>query len=233
MSRVLVVSPHPDDESIGCGGTLRLHSLAGDDVRVVFLTSGENGGWWVESPQELIDRRQAEAARAAEILGVGQIEFWREPDAMLRASGALVARLASVLGSWKPDLLYAPHTHEDSPDHRAAARAVLRALRALSPERRPVARFFEVWTPVSRVDAIVDISDVLDAKIAAIRAHESQCEIMRFDEAAVALARYRGEMHCWPGGDYAEAFLVDADTRDGRHGDHGGRRSQWASVARE
>lgn len=93
MSRVLVLSPHPDDESTGCGGTLHLHTLAGDEVRVMFLLSGENGGWWVKSPQELTDRRQAEATRAAERLGVQQIELWREPDGMLRAGHAKIAAI--------------------------------------------------------------------------------------------------------------------------------------------
>jgi len=44
MNRVLVLSPHPDDESIGCGGTLNKHVESGDDIFVLFLTSGEKGG---------------------------------------------------------------------------------------------------------------------------------------------------------------------------------------------
>jgi LmbE family N-acetylglucosaminyl deacetylase len=65
---------------------------------------------------------------------------------------------------------------------------------------------FEVWTPLQRIDRVVDISLHMETKLAAIRAHASQCAVMRFDEAFEALARYRGEMHSWPGGDYAEIF---------------------------
>lgn len=199
-------------------------------MRVLFLTSGENGGWWLESPQELIDCREAEAARAAEILGIRQIEFWREPDSLLRANAALVGRLASVVRSWSPDLVYAPHIHEDSPDHRAAARAVHRAMATVPVARRPACRFFEVWTPIRRIDKIVDISAVIDAKIAAIRAHKSQCEIMKFDEAALALARYRGEMHCWPGGDYAEAFVVHTGSLSHPGGNEGSAADERATA---
>ena len=46
MRRVLVISPHPDDDVIGCGGTLRRHVLDGDEVRVIYLTSGERGRSW-------------------------------------------------------------------------------------------------------------------------------------------------------------------------------------------
>jgi LmbE family N-acetylglucosaminyl deacetylase len=65
---------------------------------------------------------------------------------------------------------------------------------------------YEVWTPLQKMDDIIDISPYVSDKVAAIRAHKSQCDIMRFDEAALALNRFRGEMHSWPGGDYAEVF---------------------------
>ena len=65
---------------------------------------------------------------------------------------------------------------------------------------------FEVWTPMQRMDEVVDISPFIHVKLAAIRAHQSQCEVMRFDEAFLGLGRYRGAMHSWPGGDYAEIF---------------------------
>ncbi len=209
MRRVLLVSPHPDDESIGCGGTLRRHVLAGDEVRLIFLTSGEWGGW-AESPEELARRREQEAATAAEILGISHVEFWREPDGMLQATDTLVGRLADAMTDWDPTIVYAPHAQEDSPDHQAAARAVRRARRRLDG-RGASCFFFEIWTPIRRFDQIVDISEVLNTKLDAIRAHRSQCELMRFDDAALGLARYRGEMHSWPGGDYAEVFSVEGE----------------------
>lgn len=63
---------------------------------------------------------------------------------------------------------------------------------------------FEVWTPLQRVDRIAAISAHIETKLAAIRAHRSQCEIVRFDEAVRRLARYQGEMHSWSGGDYTQ-----------------------------
>ena len=65
---------------------------------------------------------------------------------------------------------------------------------------------FEVWTPLQRMDQIVDITPYIETKIAAIRAHKSQCDVLGFDDAFLGLARYRGEMFSWPEGDYAEIF---------------------------
>jgi LmbE family N-acetylglucosaminyl deacetylase len=67
---------------------------------------------------------------------------------------------------------------------------------------------FEVWTPLQDMDHIVDVSRYMKVKMAAIRAYRSQCAVMRFDEALAGLNRYRGEMHSWPGGEYAEVFTI-------------------------
>jgi N-acetylglucosamine malate deacetylase 1 len=207
MSRVLVLSPHPDDESIGCGGTLRKHVVEGDEVRVVFLTSGEAGGPKHLDRRETARVREAEARRAAEVLGIAEVEFWREPDGGLSPSDAVVARLRDLIASWLPETLYVTHSREMHADHRAAARVVRRALGGY-PERlpRPAAWGFEVWTPIQRLHRIVDISPHVEAKLAAIRAYVSQGDLVAFDDAALALNRYRGELHSWPGGDFAEVF---------------------------
>jgi LmbE family N-acetylglucosaminyl deacetylase len=201
MSRVLVVCAHPDDESVGCGGALRLHARAGDRVEAVFLTSGEGGGHGEAAHAET---REREARRAAAVLGIEELHFWREPDGRLRARGELVRQLAALIDSTKCSLLYAPQPADDHPDHRAAARLVRASLGASAV--RPAVRFFEIWSPLGDMDEIVDISAAIDDKRRAIRAYRSQCAVMRLDDAFVGLARYRGEMHSWPGGAYAEAF---------------------------
>jgi len=206
MIRVLVLSPHPDDESIGCGGTLRKHISQGDAVRLIFLTSGEQGGHGC-SPAETVLIREREAAKAARILHLSHVEFWREPDGAVRASRRLAAKLRNAVREWKPKLIYVPHDGEMHPDHRASARLVRRALLDLAASVRPIVRMFEVWTPMQQIDEVVDISEYMEVKLAAVRVYKSQCAVMRFDEAVLGLDRYRGEMHSgWPAARYAEIF---------------------------
>jgi LmbE family N-acetylglucosaminyl deacetylase len=208
MSRVLVISPHPDDESIGCGGSLRKHVVEGDEVQVIFLTSGEAGGHDGKPPEATALIREQEAREAADILGVGGIEFWRQRDGAVRATRSLVERLRQTIEDWNPGVLYAPHARESHPDHRAGAYLVRRAVRSVLPSKRPTVLMFEVWTPMPRMDQVVDISPYIHTKLAAIRAHKSQCAIMRYDDAAQGLSRYRGEMHSgWPAAQYAEIFV--------------------------
>lgn len=207
MGRILVVSPHPDDESIGCGGTLRKHVVDGDSVQVIFLTSGEQGGHG-RSPEETRRVREQEARDAAEILGLAQVEFWGVPNGSLTNSRGLSDRLVKTITELQPGIIYVTHDHEMHPEHRAAARLVRRAVAALSTRiDKPEVLMFEVWTPLQRMDLIVDITPFIDIKMAAIRAHTSQCEVMAFDDAFLGLARYRGEMFSWPEGDYAEIFI--------------------------
>jgi N-acetylglucosamine malate deacetylase 1 len=201
VSRVLVVGAHPDDEAVGCGGALRRHVLEGDRVTAVFLTSGEAGGHGDALHGET---RELEAGQAADILGIEELQFWHEPDGRLRARRVLVQRLARLIRAARPAIVYAPHRDDDHPDHRAAARIVRQA--ATASGRRLEIRSYEIWSPLADMDVVVDISDVIDDKLRAIRAYRSQCAVMRLDEAFEGLARYRGEMHSWPGGPHAEVF---------------------------
>jgi N-acetylglucosamine malate deacetylase 1 len=204
MTDIVVISPHPDDEAIGCGGTIRKHVLTGDAVHTIFLTSGEAGGHG-RLAEDTLQLREREARHAADILGLATIEFWREPDGHLRAHSLVVERLRRTLDHLRPSLLYVTHEKEMHPDHRAAMRIVRRAVSTLNGSV-PEVWMYEVWTPLQTMDRVEDISQVIQDKVKAVRAYRTQCDAMRFDEAVLGLNRYRGEMHSWPGGDYAEIF---------------------------
>ena len=214
MARVLVISPHPDDEAIGCGGTLCAHSAAGDEIHVIFLTSGERGSRAM-GPAETAEIREKEAAAAAAVLGIAGIEFWRQPDGALRSSGMLARKVAEAICGRKPDYLYATHGAERHSDHRAAMRLTIRGLN-LAQQPWPVVRLFEVWTPLQRWGFVQDISPHLEAKLRAIRCYASQSANLRFDDAAAALSRYRGIMH--DAGEYAEVFLALREPAESHRG---------------
>jgi len=206
MQTILVISPHPDDESIGCGGTICKHIKEGDRVEVIFLTSGEKGGHG-RPEDETIHIREQEAIIAGEILQLTSVDFWRQPDGAFQANENCIDRLATKIKISKPSVIYVPHHLEQHPDHKAAAALVAQAINKLADNvQKPTVWMYEVWTPIQQIDHIVDISEHIQIKQKAIQAYHSQCSVLKFDEAILGLNRYRGEMHCWPGGDYAEVF---------------------------
>ncbi len=195
--KVLVIAPHPDDEALGCGGAIRLHANAGDEVYALYLTSGELGSPG-EDQTATAQRREDEARRAAGELGISGLRFWRLPDTRVSADEPCQNRLRLLLEDLCPDLIYAPHGGESHPDHRAAA-----DLTASVADARTV-RTYEVWTPLAQFMAVVDITAVAGIKRSAIRCHQSQLW-SGFDEAMLSLNHYRGLMH-GPGMLYAEVF---------------------------
>jgi len=209
-TKVLVVAPHPDDESIGCGGTLCLHARRGDRIAVVYLTSGELG--LKHLPRDQAWRtREREANKAAQVLGITRRFYLRLPDWFVGDHAALASKkLGPLLRRLSPDLIYLPHTAEWHPDHQAAwpiVRASLRAARIVGPALRA----YEVWTPLREFDQVEDISTVMARKLRALRAHRSQLKEFDYVRAVTGLNQFRGELaaRCR----YAEVFQsIDLET---------------------
>lgn len=191
--RVLVLAPHPDDESIGPGGTLIRHVQQGDAVAVVFLTSGERGLERLPAPQAW-QVREGEAAAACQVLGVSPPVFLRLPDWTLgddlpRASAAL----QPILRQFQPELVYLPHPLEWHPDHRAVLPLLHAAFQSLGLAQ-PILRGYEVWTPMPEYHHAEDISAVMETKLAALRLHVSQVEGWDYVRAVQGLNTFRGVM---------------------------------------
>ena len=169
--KVLVLAPHPDDETIGCGGAIVFHRRRGDPVVVVFATDGERGdpkGRYRGRGLAAVRRREARAA--AKVLGVSRLEFWHFPDLGLARENELGPRLALLLKRERPDLVYRPALSDPHPDHRALDRAFRKASAAV-PGVRDLA--YEIYGG-SKPGWFLDITPFFPEKIRALRASRSQ-----------------------------------------------------------
>jgi len=187
--RVLVLSPHIDDEVIGAGGSLRKHVQAGNEVRVVYFAdcSGE---------------RIEEGRKAADIIGFRCLEFFEYGPKTLSEHPEIVDRLSAIIADYRPEIVYVPSLFDRHNDHLA----VNNYLSVLFSRHRFdfTVYAYEVWTALVP-NLIIDISDTIDAKKNAISQYGSQLSTNNWLDAAVSLNRYRGVTS--GAGEYAEAFI--------------------------
>jgi N-acetylglucosamine malate deacetylase 1 len=190
---VLVLAPHPDDETIGCGGALCQHAAAGDRIAAVFITSGELGLKHL-AREKAWRIRESEARAAARHLGIARLDFLRLPDwgvgEHLKDGAALVRR---VLSKEQPKMIYAPHPHDGHPDHQSVLPLLRMALRGLRLRALAV-RAYEVWTPLREFDHVEDISRMMSRKLSALRAHRSQLGEFDYVRAVRGLNQFRGAL---------------------------------------
>jgi len=175
---VLAIAAHRDDVELTCGGTLLRAAAFGRRTAILDLTAGETG------TRGSATIRAEEAARAAAILGVAARENLGLPDAALTDSPDVRAQVAVAIRRFQPRIVIAPSHAGRHPDHRITATlardasfvAGLAKVEPMVPRHRP----FKVIHCISyREDAVkptfvVDITDVFEQKLAAIRCYASQ-----------------------------------------------------------
>jgi LmbE family N-acetylglucosaminyl deacetylase len=192
LGRTLVLAPHPDDESLGCGGTIALLRKAGIPVYVAFVTDGTLSH--PNSPTypapRLRDLREAEALAALRILNVPEanVVFLRIPDRHVPAPGQVgfkeAVQLVFEVMKWaQPQAVLVPYERDPHPDHRATYQ-LLRAIAANVPAPPRVLEYlvwlYELGQPddfaslTERQVLRVDIERVMPQKKQAIAAHQSQ-----------------------------------------------------------
>lgn len=193
--RVVVLAPHPDDETLGCGGTLRLLIEAGKKVKIIFLTSGDKGdpdqkaspvtGRSGQNGETHVTdyarMREREAERALRVLGVAEYVFLRFPDRGIHEHyHDALRRIIETVEEFGPDTIYAPSMVELNPDHRTAANLSMEIQRksagnSAEGDSRALVRliFYEVTTPL-RPNILVDITSVYRRKKRALKTYRSQ-----------------------------------------------------------
>ncbi len=202
VKKVLVLAPHPDDDVVGCGGTLLGLKERGYYGETIFLTSGKKSGT-VES-NEISSTRRNEALKGSEKLGIKKSHFLDYYDSQLKQDKKAVSFVLSRLNDIKPDMVFTPFFTDNHPDHRETARIFAAA--ATKYHHNFTCCCYELWSTLFP-NYIVDISSVIEKKVDAIKSHQSQIAETNLVDLAKGLNRYRAIASGQPF-QYAEAFYV-------------------------
>lgn len=200
-------APHPDDETLGCGGTLALLRQNGCEVKVVFVTDGAGAGGL---PEGAVAIRRKEAEAALSVLGIEDMVFLDEPDGSFRNSPRFELTVFELFQQFQPNWLFLPSVLDYHRDHVAIGQTILSCWQRWGGKSR--AFFYEIWSPLPAT-WIVDISAMAETKRKAISRYELPLAHGDYLTANMGLASYRGLYI--PGQHrpkYAEAF-VEASKR--------------------
>ena len=223
MKQILVIAAHPDDEVLGCGGTIANHICNGNEVHVLILAEG------MTSRDDTRDRKGREkditklkdmANEAHKILGTSSTKLLDFPDNRMDSVDLLdvIKVIENEINEINPEIIYTHHSNDLNADHRITHQAVFTACR---PEPGAIVKqlySFEVPSSSEWQDRLkgsqfmpntfVNISNTLELKLAALKAYESEMKPWphsRSIQAIEYLARWRGAS---AGFEAAEAFSL-------------------------
>lgn len=220
-TRVLVIAAHPDDEVLGCGGTIA--RLAADGVRVGIRILGE--GWTARDARRTRHRRarqlqalRRDAAAAARLMGVSDLAFDALPDNRFDTVDDLdiIKRVERWVHAFKPDVIYTHHPGDLNVDHRATFRAVLTATRPLPGCSVRELYAFEIASSTEwsfqrlgrpfQPNVFLDISQTIEAKIRAMERYRNEVRTSPHPRSAEVLRANAQRWGSVVGAKYAEAF---------------------------
>lgn len=188
--RVLILAPHPDDETIGCGGTIALYALQDTDVRLIVISDAKKLSSDLTNSNDLMAIRRAETIQASKVLGIQEVLFWDFPDAELDLfTTEIWTKVDAFTREFLPDIVFAPSPIDHHKDHIAVAGV---ALRFIEERCNTSIAFYEVYQPI-RFNLLIDISRTMiqKEKALAVYRHSLQHNPDLYCEAVKGLARFR------------------------------------------
>jgi N-acetylglucosamine malate deacetylase 1 len=217
MKTVLIIAAHPDDEVLGCGGTIARHIFQGDKVHLVFMSDGVKSR--SQFSEENLKRRMDASKLAMSLLGISSSQYLGFQDNKMDNTTLLdiIQKLEPIIDNLKPSVVYTHHHGDLNIDHQLTHSAVMTAC-------RPVPNFsvreiygFEVLSSTEWSNSLqsffkptyyVDITEHISTKISAAKAYEEEMRDpphSRSIKHIEVLAQHRGYSI---GVDMAEAFEI-------------------------
>lgn len=218
--QVLVVAPHPDDDIIGCGGSIVKHLKRQNEVFVIYVTNGD--AECSEFPKkEFREKRKEETSEAASRLGLKQENlYFMDKDPWELEEKEVRFGLMALVRKIRPDVCYIPHSLDGHVDHRIVSRAALDALSMApgkwfrkcgsvreEPFSLSLILAYEVWSPLEEPNYFEDISMFLKLKKEALGEHRTQA-VVKYEFASMGMSAFRGSMREGERNVYVEAFHV-------------------------
>lgn len=216
--KVLVISTHPDDETLGCAGTILKHKKNKDSVYWIIATSPHTPTW----SEEIISKKFQEIEAVSKAFNMDNVDKLGFPAALMDTLPIteVINSLDSKISEINPDVVYLVHHGDVHTDHQVVFNATLAVLKPFKMVKFGVKRILAFET-LSSTDAahltpssaflpniFVDISDFIDGKLEIMGIYESEFQsdpLPRGKSAISALARFRGATI---GTEYAEAFML-------------------------
>lgn len=199
--KILIIAPHPDDEILGCGGTMAKAIAQNIAVHVLYLSSGDS----------IEKTREQEANAVCNYLGVKSLRFLRLKGESFSVSQENIDKLVDVFKEINPNLVYINHDQDSDFEHRIAYQLTVESFWRFNnqvSENQKIKGLvlYEVHKPMQNYSIVEDISDFMSTKMAAMELYKSQTKDFRIDQAIEGLNKYRGTMHeaC----NYAEVFQL-------------------------
>jgi LmbE family N-acetylglucosaminyl deacetylase len=216
--RVLAIAPHPDDETLGCGGTLLKHKQKGDTISWLVVTRGHEPQW----SKEILAKKEEEIAAVSQAFAFENVYRANLPTVKLESVPfeETIAKLREAITDAKPEVVYLNHFGDVHSDHRVVFEATMSVVKPFYTGRHGVKRVLS-YEIVGSTDAapshparafvpnvFSDITKHIDRKLEIMSLYRTEVQdypLPRANESLRALARFRGASI---GVEYAEAFML-------------------------
>jgi LmbE family N-acetylglucosaminyl deacetylase len=186
-SDALIIAPHPDDESLGCGGSIVKHINSGSRVKVIFLTDGGSGDFKGRFGDRYVGLRKSSASKAMNTLGVEDYEFWGYRDRDIASVvEEITDRLNQTIKGFSPDLIYVPSPFEVHPDHKTTSMIGQRIFNETGVD----VIFYEVIVALYP-NILVDITAEMEKKREAIKSYQTELHYNDYLSKIEGLNRFR------------------------------------------
>ncbi len=214
MKKTLVIAPHPDDETLGCGGTLFRHKLEGDDLYWLIVTCISNNSGW---SKDEVNRRNEEIDKVSKKFAFKDVFNLSIPTTKIDTIplSELISKITNIYKKVEPEIIYMPFVDDVHTDHRIIAEVVQSTFKWF---RNPFINKILMYETPSETDfnfisqrkfhanVFIDISNHIKDKIEAMKIYESEMgefPFPRSEKSIRSLAALRGSQS---GFKSAEAF---------------------------